>query len=167
MWEVLQNASPTKHSPCSMATYEVYLNLNPLRVSPCPAEPSPSNFRMVSIPSWETFKRGTSTAQPFWPTCHGFFPKSSAKIIQEPDLRGHLLNASWVVSIINDPRLKHPEFVKSVIPLASARHPHPHTQPLHTLSEYPNILKHQGFIKIQETPQLPFADQLDEPAPWF
>lgn len=46
-------------------------------------------------------------------------------------------------------------------------HTNTHTQTLHTLSEYPNILKHQGFIKIQETPQRPFADQMDEPAPCF
>ena len=88
---VLQDANPTKHSPFSMATYEVYLNLNPLfaGVSPCPAEPSPSNFRMVSIPSWgEKNDDCTATVQPFWPTCH-VWTKSSAKI-REPDLRGHL-----------------------------------------------------------------------------
>lgn len=37
----------------------------------------------------------------------------------------------------------------------------------HRQCTHKHTLKHQGFIKIQETPQRPFADQMDEPAPWF
>lgn len=37
----------------------------------------------------------------------------------------------------------------------------------HRQCTHKHTLKHQGFIKIQETPQRPFADQMDEPAPCF
>ncbi len=79
---------------------------------PCPVEPSPSNFRMVNIPSWEKKTQLHFNCATF-ECCHVWM-KSSAKI-KEPELRGHLPDDSLGVSAyhqrIND-RSSRPEFLK-------------------------------------------------------